>query len=124
MAGMMVTWLQNTEKFSTPRARARFLARHPKARLYAGFGDFAMFRMAVEGAHLNGGFARAMAVSGEDLLTRVDDAESLVTLEEGAIAHMNADHADALALYATRLAGAPEAAWRATGRKGASSTAV
>ena len=36
-------------KDETPRARARFLARHPKAQLYAGFGDFAVFRMDVEG---------------------------------------------------------------------------
>ena len=28
---------------------------------------------------------------------------------------MNADHREALALYATRLAGAPKAEWRATG---------
>ncbi|GGK32156.1 HugZ family pyridoxamine 5'-phosphate oxidase [Salinarimonas ramus] len=98
-----------------PRARARFLARHPKADLYAGFGDFAVFRMEVEGAHLNGGFARAMAVSRADLLTRVDDAESLLALEESAVAHMNEDHRDALALYATRLAKAPQAEWRATG---------
>ncbi|MGJ3262300.1 MAG: HugZ family protein [Salinarimonas sp.] len=98
-----------------PRARARFLARHPKATLYAGFGDFAMFRMAVEGAHLNGGFARAQAVSAGDLLTPVDDAQSLLALAESAVAHMNADHRDALCLYATRLAKAPQADWRATG---------
>lgn len=97
------------------RARARFLARHPKARLYAGFGDFAMFRMAVEGAHLNGGFARATAIGAADLLTPVDDAAELLEAEEGAVAHMNEDHRDALALYATALAGAPAAEWRCTG---------
>ena len=102
-----------------PRARARFLARHPKAQLYAGFGDFAVYRMSVEGAHLNGGFARAMAVSAGDLLTRIDDAQDLIAMEESAVAHMNEDHRDALALYATRLAKvsgmAPGADWRATG---------
>ncbi|WP_372426871.1 HugZ family pyridoxamine 5'-phosphate oxidase [Salinarimonas chemoclinalis] len=98
-----------------PRARARFLARHPKAKLYAGFGDFAVFRMDVEGAHLNGGFARAMAIARDDLLTRIDDARSLLALEESAVAHMNEDHRDALALYATRLGKAPQADWHATG---------
>ncbi|MBV9076184.1 MAG: DUF2470 domain-containing protein, partial [Methylobacteriaceae bacterium] len=34
---------------------------------------------------------------------------------EGAVAHLNDDHADALALYATKLAGAPAGRWRATG---------
>ena len=32
--------------------RRRFLARHPKAELYAGFADFALWRMTVESAHL------------------------------------------------------------------------
>src|SRR3954470_4390128 len=37
------------------RVRRRFLARHPKSELYAGFGDFAFWRMDVASAHLNGG---------------------------------------------------------------------
>jgi len=39
--------------------RRRFLGRHPKSELYAGFGDFSFWRMAIASAHLNGGFARA-----------------------------------------------------------------
>src|SRR6202035_2791345 len=45
------------------RVRRRFLARHPKSELYAGFGDFAFWRMTVASAHLNGGVARAAALS-------------------------------------------------------------
>ena len=41
------------------RAERRYLNRHPKARLYAGFADFAFFRLAVERASLNGGFGKA-----------------------------------------------------------------
>ena len=41
------------------RVRRRFLARHPKSELYAGFGDFSFWRLNVVSAHLNGGFARA-----------------------------------------------------------------
>lgn len=40
--------------------RARFLARHPGAALYAGFGDFALWRMVPERAHFVGGFGRAV----------------------------------------------------------------
>jgi putative heme iron utilization protein len=98
-----------------PRVAQRFLARHPKAKLYAGFGDFAFWRMAVTGAHLNGGFARAMTLTADDIRTDLSGAEALLEAEEGAVAHMNDDHREALALYATRLAGAPEADWRATG---------
>ena len=36
-------------------ARFRYLARHPKAELYADFGDFAFWRIRVERASFNGG---------------------------------------------------------------------
>lgn len=51
-----------------PRMRERFLAQHPKAKLYAGFTDFAIWRMQVVSAHLNGGFARAADLTAADLL--------------------------------------------------------
>jgi hypothetical protein len=37
---------------------ARFVARHPSAELYAGFGDFRLYRMTVARAHLVAGFGR------------------------------------------------------------------
>lgn len=49
------------------RIRRRFLARHPGAALYAGFGDFAFFRIAIERVHWVGGFGRA--VWGERAVT-------------------------------------------------------
>ena len=42
-------------------------------------------------------------------------AEPLFAGEEGAVKHMNEDHADAIALYATQLLGQPAADWRMTG---------
>src|SRR3954470_1233336 len=54
-----------------PRARCRFLARHPKAALYADFPDFSFRRLTVESAHLNGGFARAARLSAAEILTDV-----------------------------------------------------
>ena len=97
------------------RIRRRFLARHPKSELYAGFGDFAFWRMAVVSAHFNGGFARAADLTPQDVLTDVAGADELIAAEEGAVAHMNADHADACRLYATRLLGAAEGAWTCVG---------
>lgn len=97
------------------RVRRRFLARHPKAELYAGFADFAFWRMAVVSAHLNGGFARAADLTAADVLTDVSDAADLLAAEEGAVAHMNGDHAEACRLYATRLLGAADADWTCTG---------
>lgn len=97
------------------RLRRRFLAHHPKSQLYAGFGDFSFWRMQVVSAHLNGGFARAADLTAADVLTDISDAQDLIDAEDGAVAHMNADHAAALSLYAVKLLGAPDGAWRCTG---------
>lgn len=98
-----------------PRLPRRFLARHPKSELYAGFADFSFWRMTVVSAHLNGGFARAADLTAAQALTSLDGAEALVEAEAGAVAHMNEDHAEAARLYATKLLGGPEGAWRVTG---------
>jgi heme iron utilization protein len=97
------------------RAQRRFLSRHPKSRLYAGFGDFSFWRLRAVSAHLNGGFARAADLKAGDLLTSVEDATEIVEIEESAIGHMNADHRDAVRLYATRLLGEADGAWEVTG---------
>jgi len=98
-----------------PRLRARFLMRHPKSELYAGFADFAFWRMEVVSAHLNGGFARAADLAAGEVLSDLADAGDLVAAEDGAIAHMNDDHAEACRLYATRLLRAPDGVWRCVG---------
>src|SRR5664280_2525722 len=71
--------------------------------------------MAVVSAHLNGGFARAADLAAAELLPDVSDARVLLDAEAEAIAHMNADHAEACRLYATKLLGAPEGKWTCVG---------
>jgi putative heme iron utilization protein len=100
---------------SEPRLRRRFLARHPKSELYAGFADFSFWRLDTVAAHLNGGFARAADLKAADVMTDIAGAENLIEAEAGALAHMNADHADAVRLYATKLVGAEDGPWRLTG---------
>jgi heme iron utilization protein len=97
------------------RLHRRFLARHPKSERYAGFADFSFWRMEVVSAHLNGGFARAADLRAADVMTDLSGAESLLEAEPEAVAHMNEDHAEAVRLYATRLLGAEDGAWRLTG---------
>jgi putative heme iron utilization protein len=65
----------------------------------------------VSRASLNGGFGRAYALTASDLATPLDGLEGLADLEDGAIAHMNADHADAVERYAVR-AGTKQTGWR------------
>lgn len=119
LAHARLTITGTAEKVVEPNARAevrrRFLAKHPRAELYADFADFSFWRIAMSQVHLNGGFARAARFPASRILVPLDDAATLVAAEDGAIAHMNADHADALALYATVLAGQPDGAWIATG---------
>ena len=103
------------ESADDARIRRRFLARHPKSELYAGFGDFAFWRMDVVSAHLNGGFARAADLTAAEVLTDVSDASALVEAEADAIAHMNADHAEACRLYASKLLGTADGNWRCVG---------
>ena len=95
--------------------RRRFLARHPKSELYAGFADFSFWRLAVVSAHLNAGFARAADLQAADVITDVSGAENLIEAEADAIAHMNEDHAEAVRLYATKLLGAEAGPWLVTG---------
>ena len=100
-----------------PRVRRRFLARHPRSELYAGFGDFSFWRLAVVSAHLNAGFGRAADLKAADVITDIAGAEDLIEAEAEAeaITHVNADHAEAVRLYATKLCGAEDGAWRLTG---------
>ncbi len=95
--------------------KRRFLVKHPKAQLYAGLPDFAIWRLTVTGVHLNGGFARAAALAPTDVLLDLSGADALIAAEADAIAHMNSDHADTVALYATELAGEAPGAWVVTG---------
>lgn len=96
-------------------ARRRYLAAHPSAEIYADFPDFLFVRLRIAGVHLVAGFGRISDLAPRDVLSDLTDAEALLAAEEGAVAHMNEDHAEALGLYATRLIGAPAAAWRCTG---------
>ncbi|MCG6903594.1 MAG: pyridoxamine 5'-phosphate oxidase family protein [Rhodobacter sp.] len=47
--------------------RARYLAQHPKAKLYIDFGDFRLIRFDVHSGFLNGGFGKAFNLTAKDL---------------------------------------------------------
>jgi putative heme iron utilization protein len=98
-----------------PSARARYLARHPEAEMFAGFGDFNFYRMQFRRAHLVAGFGRIVDLAGKDVLTDLSGAEALIEAEAEIVAHMNGEHIEAMRLYATKLLGAPDGQWRCTG---------
>jgi putative heme iron utilization protein len=96
------------------RIRRRYLAHHPRAALYVDFPDFAFWRLEIVAASLNGGFGRAYRMSASDVLLPPAELADFASMEAEAIDHMNADHAEAVSLYATRLCGAEPGNWRMT----------
>jgi putative heme iron utilization protein len=95
--------------------RRRYLARHPEAEMFASFKDFGFYLVSIEMAHLVAGFGRIVDLTRDQMLTPVDNAESLLDMEPEVCAHMNEDHPDALQLYATKLLGAEGGEWRCAG---------
>ena len=103
------------------RAKKRFLMRHNAAALYADFGDFHFFKLEIERANLNGGFAKAYALKADDFILN-DDAlcAAFADVEDGVIEHMNEDHQKAIAHYAKTeapdlVASNADAVWLITG---------
>jgi putative heme iron utilization protein len=115
LQGARVTLFGRSERTGEEGARRRFLARHPEAAFYADFPDFAFWRLEVEGAHYIGGFGRIVDLSPAELLVGTEGAGDLLAAEPGIVEHMNEDHAEAVRLYATRLAGGHEGLWRMSG---------
>ncbi len=123
MEGARLTLVGEVHPATSTTARARFLARHPAAVGYADFPDFGFFALRPERAHYIGGFGKIVDLPEEDLLVSTEGAEGLITAEPDIVSHMNADHADAIKLYATKLLGAAcsthvsdmTGAWRMSG---------
>jgi len=65
-----LTVMGRLKRSDDPSLRRRFLSMHPKARLYADFGDFHFYRMTVTRAHYVGGFGRALWIPGPQIAVR------------------------------------------------------
>jgi len=64
MTGPRVTLLGHIRADDDPGLGRRYLARHPSAGLYAGFGDFRFYRFEIVRAHLVAGFGKIHRVEG------------------------------------------------------------
>lgn len=115
LAGGRVTLIGRFEPTTSASARMRFLARQPGAAVYVDFADFGFLMLRPERAHYIGGFGRIVDLGAADLLLPATASSALVDAEADIVAHMNADHAEAVALYATRLCGGPTGSWQMTG---------
>jgi heme iron utilization protein len=88
------------------RARAAFFAAHPNSSYYADFRDFAFWKLQVEHVRYIGGYGRMSWISEADW--RSAEPDPLAQSAAGMIAHMNADHADAMVLYCRAFSQATE----------------
>jgi putative heme iron utilization protein len=79
LAGARVTVLGSAEPCRDARARARYLARHPSAEVYAGFADFTLYRVRVERAHLVAGFGAIDWIDGGALIAERRDGDPSAT---------------------------------------------
>src|SRR5580700_6064074 len=95
--------------------RRRYLSAHPSSEVFVNFKDFSFFRIRPSGMHLVAGFGRIVDLTPAQFMTDISDAGALLEAEPGTIDHMNADHREAMNLYATSLLGAQAADWRCTG---------
>jgi hypothetical protein len=95
--------------------RRRYLNAHPSSEAFVNFKDFSFFRIRPAGAHLVAGFGRIVDLNPEQFLTDISDAGALLEAAQDAVDNMNADHREAMNLYATRLLGAEPADWLCTG---------
>jgi putative heme iron utilization protein len=115
LTGARVTVLGELAPDDDPARLARFVGRHPSAEGYAGFKDFRLYRLGVTRGHIVAGFGRIHWVPAADLLYDTAAATPLAEAEAAILAHMNADHADTVDLYARRLLGLAGSGWRLTG---------
>jgi heme iron utilization protein len=106
LTGPRATVLGRAARGDDAALRARYLARHPSAALYAGFADFHLYRVTIERAHLVAGFGRIDWVDAGALLppglAALADAEAalLAEIEDG---------------DAGLMLGRPGEGWRVTG---------
>src|ERR1700722_18679030 len=72
-----------------PVLKARYLAVHPYAALYADFGDFHLWRIRPMAALFVGGFARAIRLRSAELAPDAASVAAVAASEDGIITYCN-----------------------------------
>nr|WP_296766190.1 DUF2470 domain-containing protein [Rhodococcus sp. (in: high G+C Gram-positive bacteria)] len=88
-------------------ARAAHLAAVPAAKYYIDYSDFSLWILRVERARWVGGYGRMDSATATDYAAAAPDPVS--PNAAGAVAHLNADHAESLLAMARVLGGYPDA---------------
>ena len=88
-------------------AREAHVAAVPAAKYYIDYSDFALWVLRVQRVRWVGGYGRMDSATGQAYAAAEPDP--VVPRAAGAVAHLNADHAEALCAMAKVLAGYPDA---------------
>ena len=87
-------------------ARAAYATAVPAARAFLDFSDFTIWVLGVQRVRWVGGYGRMDSATGEEYEAAAPDPVAPAAAR--AIAHLNADHADALAAMARAFGGCPD----------------
>jgi putative heme iron utilization protein len=114
LTGPRVTVMGRFERLDANMIASRYVNHHPETRLYLDFPDFSFFRLIPQKIHAVAGFGRIETMEPDEVFLPESAAAAVTLAAQGAIDHMNADHADAVELYAVKLLGAAAGKWRVT----------
>lgn len=115
LTGLRATVLGRLEPCADAALPARYVRRHADAAAYVGFADFNLYRLQPDRIHMVAGFGAIDWIEAADVLFADDKFAELATGEADIVDHMNADHADAVTLYAQKLLGLAGDGWIMTG---------
>ena len=88
-------------------ARDAHVKAHPAAAVYAGYGDFSIWVLEVQRVRWVGGYGRMDSADADSY--HAAEADPVAPQAAYAIAHLNADHDDALLVMAQAVGGFPDA---------------
>jgi heme iron utilization protein len=114
LTGPRVTVMGRFERLDSADIAPRYAHHHPAARTYLDFPDFSFWRLTPAKIHAVAGFGRIETIEPDEVFLPETTAAAVMAAAPGAIEHMNADHADAVELYAVKLLGAGPGKWRLT----------
>lgn len=113
LEGARCTLMGRMKKLSGAKAdaaRATYLAHHPGAARYAGFGDFALWRMDIDKIQFVGGFGVAKWAKASDFLT---PSPELVAAQDRLLDHLNADKLEDVHTLIQHMLGQAPRGWQA-----------
>jgi putative heme iron utilization protein len=109
LTGARATFIGILREVNAEMVKDRYLARHPEAAVYAGFGDFGFWQLQVSAVHAIAGFGRIETLKPDEVFP---SAKAISNLAQSAVIHMNAEHRATLQRYAAKL-GLPAGDWQA-----------